>query len=734
VRAGGFLVSELKLHLERIQSRCGYVLFSFGLAAALAFLSSCGSTTTAVSPTITVSCVPSDVTVLTTSQCTANVQNLSSTLVNWSISGTGNGSISSGGLYTAPSTVPTNNVVTVTATSQVQSTLTATQNLTIEAATAITAVTCVDPNTQLASSVVASNNQLACTATASTGATVAVNWTVANATSGLAGNVGSVSSQGIYTAPFVPPPGQMVTITATSQSVSTITKSVTATVVFGSSVLSGNYVFSASGRLGPPSGAFWARVGSFSAGGGVINGGLEDTNQGGTPNIVTQLRSFTGSYSVGPDGRGTMQFCEGTSSPCPSGSSSATAFFRIVVASPQQVQIIEFSPPSATSAVTIAGGEMLLQDSSIGHFTNANQVLSGAYSFNFAGVSTTTSAESVVGDFSSNGFQSIAAGSTTTPKSPGETDTGAGGPVALPASTYTISSNFRGTITLNGLSFSFYPISTSRAKFIEIDQPSTGTTPDSILVGDAYKQEISPTCGWGVNALNGATVLQTTGATSGGVVVGDVGSFTASNNGTTGAVGTGSLDENSGGTISSQVASLSGTFAIDPDGCGRGTLSIGSRTYVFYMISPSSAVLQETDSGTVAHGLLVPSQGGPFVNSTSTTSSTLSGSYALQLAGTSTAGAAGLIEDIVGQLTADGVGNWKSSSFDINNDGTTQTGVANSGTYAADSSPTGTLRGTAHLTTTPNLVLYMVSPTLFYVLEVDPSPAGSTVGVLSNQF
>jgi hypothetical protein len=112
----------------------------------------------------------------------------------------------------------------------------------------------------------------------------------------------------------------------------------------------------------------------------------------------------------------------------------------------------------------------------------------------------------------------------------------------------------------------------------------------------------------------------------------------------------------------------------------------------------------------------------------------LSGSYALQLAGTSTAGAAGLIEDIVGQLTADGVGNWKSSSFDINNDGTTQTGVANSGTYAADSSPTGTLRGTAHLTTTPNLVLYMVSPTLFYVLEVDPSPAGSTVGVLSNQF
>ena len=36
--------------------------------------------------------------------------------------------------------------------------------------------------------------------------------------------------------------------------------------------------------------------------------------------------------------------------------------------------------------------------------------------------------------------------------------------------------------------------------------------------------------------------------------------------------------------------------------------------------------------------------------------------------------------------------------------------------------------------TTRNLVLYMVSPTLFYVLDADPSPAGTAIGVIYNQF
>jgi hypothetical protein len=741
-------VLESNFHLGREKVRWERLLFFFGLAAALAILSSCGSNSTTAAPTITASCTPTDVTVLGTSQCTATVTNTSSTLVNWSVSGTGNGSINTtSGLYAAPSAVPTNNVVTITATSQVQSTLTTTTSLTIEAATAITAVICDDPSGNQAS-VVSSNGTLACTAFASvsTGTTVPVNWTVANATNPKdTANIGSISTQGIYTAPLVPPAGQTVTITATSQALATETMSVTATVEFGNAVLSGPYVFSASGKI-PASNAFWARAGSFTAGGGALSG-IEDTNQGGSPNLVDKVatpgatpppRSFTGSYSIGPDGRGVMQFCEDTSSACPQGG-PASAYFRIVVVSPTQAEIVEFSSPSTASANFTTGGEILSQSPLVSP-NSAN--LSGTYSFNFSGVSTGATEESVAGEFAANGFGAISAG-TTAPPAPGEMDIDAGGAVTLTATSYSISSNGRGMLTLNNgsvnLTFSVYPVSANQAKFIEIDTAAvaTPTTPASILLGDAFKQQSSSNCAWGMNALNGPTLFETSGTnTTGGtpgVAIADLGDFTAS--GTSGAITGASLDENSGGTVtlSTTTGALSGTYTVGVP-CGRGTLAIGSNTYVFYVISTSNAVLQETTSGIIAHGLLLPSTGGPFVDTS------LTGSYAFRMAGTDAAGTAGNREDLLGQLTSAGLGTGVAGTLDLNDFGATQTGVAiANGTYLP--SPAGTLRGTMALpvatapsATTRNLVLYMVSPTLFYSLDVDPSPAGTAIGAIYNQF
>jgi hypothetical protein len=736
-------VLEPNFDLRRERARWGSLLFIFALIAAAATLSSCGSSassSTTTTPSITISCNPTSVTVLGTSQCTATVLNVSSTLVNWSVSGTGNGSISSGGLYTAPATVPTNNVVTITAVSQVQSTLTATESLTLQKAVAINAVTCNDSQGHLASAV-SSGDQLDCRATASTGAIVPVNWSVANTNNpAVILNTGSISSQGVYTAPLIPPQGQSVTITATSQALATETMSVMVTVNFGDKVLSGSYVFSASGRLTNTSKAFWARVGSFSAGGGSLTG-FEDTNQGGAPNIVTTLRAFTGSYSIGPDGRGSMQFCENGSPACPLGSLSATAFFRIVLISPQRAQIIEFSSPSTASALTTAGGEILSQDQLV---SPSNGNLAGAYSFNFAGVSTATTEESAIGEFAANGFGTIGQGSAA---SPGEMEINAGGPVPLATTPYSISSNGRGTVALNGLNFSFYPVSASRVKFIEIDTAAlaTPTTPASILVGDAYKQQTSLTCGWGLNALNGSTVFETSGLDtrlgSPGVVIADVGAFTASNNGATGAVSAGSVDENSGGTVSSTLGTLTGAYSLDS--CGRGTLGIGSRAYVFYIISPSDAVLQETTSGVIAHGLLMPSLDGPFANGT------LTGSYAFRLGGTDAAGTSGNREDFLGQMTSDGKGNVTGGSLDLNDIGATQTGCVplttnciaiTNGTYLPTPlpPPTVSLRATMTLplSTTPatnrKLVLYMVSPTLFFALDTDTT--GTGIGAIFNQF
>ena len=689
----------------------------------MAVLSSCGSASTAVAPTITVSCVPTDVTVLGQSLCTATVTGESSTLVNWSVSGTGTGTINmTSGQYTAPATVPTNNIVTITATSQVASTLTATQSLTIEAATAISTVTCLNSNSNstVSATTIDSGDALDCTAAASTGAAIPnVTWTVTN-TNMLGGNVGTITAQGgHYVAPPVPPAGQSVTITAsTANNLSTL--GVPITVTFGSKVLSGTYVFSTSGRLTGGTNAFWARAGFFTVGGGTLTG-TEDTNQGGVSNTVT-TQNFSGSYSIGPDGRGTMQFCETlntTNASCPLGSSAVTSFFRIVVVSPNQAELIEYSSGSSTAAGITAGGEMVSQDTS-GQTTST--ILSGVYSFNFAGVSSTGTEGFAAGDFSSNGHGTIAAGSTNGTL-PGEIDMNVSGtltgPVAIISTPYVIGSSGRGTATLNGLNFSFYPVSAGRSKFIEID---TGAA--SILVGDAYKQQTSLNCGWGLSALNGATVLETSGASPTGVIA-DLAAFTTS--GTSGSFTGASLDENAAGAASSNVGTLTGSYAMDP--CGRGTLSLGAHSYIFYVISPSFAVLQEITTGVTAHGFLLPSQGGPF------TDSTFSGSYAFRFAGTDAAGLAANREDFLGQLTSAGSGTGLAGTLDLNDFGATQTGllIAN-GTYSAS----GGLRAAVSLpvatapATTRNLVLYMVSPTMFYLLDTDTT--GTALGALNDQF
>jgi hypothetical protein len=518
----------------------------------------------------------------------------------------------------------------------------------------------------------------------------------------------------------------VVTITATSQALATETLSTTATIVFGNAVLSGPYVFSTSGRL--PTNAFWARTGSFTAGGGSLSG-IEDTNQGGTPNTVLTLRSFTGSYSIGPDGRGTMQFCEGSNAACPQGS-PATAYFNVSVVSPNQAQIIEFSAPGASAALQIAGGEMLSQSQSV--FSAGSGNLSGTYSFDFSGISDTGAGQSNIGDFAANGHGNISAGSTVTPVAPGEIDINnnnvlSQAPVA--STTYSVSSNGRGTMNLNGLTFSFYPVSASRAKFIEIDPTVAPATSFSILSGDAYLQQSSSTCGWALSALNGLSVFETSGTFSAGVI-GDLGSFTASSNGTTGTLSSASIDENNAGTVASAVGTLTGGYTLDA--CGRGTMTVGAHSYVFYIIASSNAVLQETTAGVTAHGILLPSQGGPFVDTT------LTGSYAFRLGGTNAAGTAGNRDDFLGQFTSAGTGTGITGTLDLNNFGTTQSGIAIvGGSYPP---PAAGIRETLALpvSTTPastrNLVFYMVSPTLFYALDVDAAPSGTAIGVINNQF
>ena len=253
--------------------------------------------------------------------------------------------------------------------------------------------------------------------------------------------------------------------------------------------------------------------------------------------------------------------------------------------------------------------------------------LNGTYSFNFAGLSSATAAQSLIGEFSANGNKGITSG---------EMDiNNGGGQTILGSSNYSISSNGRGTATIvtsgGTFNFSFYMISASRAKFIETDSPFP------ILTGDAFKQQsIVP---WAANSLSGAYVFQTAGSSSGGEVT-DLVSFTSNGDGTL-AAGSVMIDDNNAGTVT-PPSPLNGNYTFDASGNGRGTLTLPGHSYVFYMISTGSAVIQETTSGIVASGSLVQPQGGPF------TLASLQTSDALSLSGTNSTGKE---EDFVGQLT-----------------------------------------------------------------------------------
>jgi hypothetical protein len=663
------------------------------------------------------------VTVNGTAQCTRNLLNLSSDLVNWEVSiGTGTpvaggnstlGTIDKNGLYTAPTTQPTpNNIVTITAVAQAQTSLTATATLTILAATAINAIVCTG-STSTSGLTVTSGLGLACTAADSSGHPISVFWQVDTINGGNA-ILGTINSQGNYAAPLIPPPGGTVTITAVSQAVSTNTMSVMVNVTFGNRVLQGPFVFSTSGRV-ISGNAFFARAGSLNLGGdGTMSGNLEDyvSQSGG----AKQFNNFTGTYSVGADGRGTMQFCEKISATCTP--ASATAFFRISVVSPQQAQIIEFSQPNTSAALNVGSGEMDSRDASV--FSSGG--LAGAYSFNFSGLSSAGAPQSEVGEFSANGHGTISAGSANTP---GRIDVNNGGPQTLAASTYTFSGNGRGTATINSSAFSFYAVSSSHAKFIETDA-------SAILVGDAFVQQTT-SCNWGDNALNGAVVFETAGAKSGAEIT-DLISFTANG---TGVVTAESIDQNSGGTVTTPGSPLGGSYTIDT--CGRGTLNIPATTpihsYVFYMTSVGSALIQEITTGTVAHGTMVQPLAGPFM------AASLSGSYALNLAGTNAMSATtGNEQDLVGQVTTSGAatsqsGTVTAGSVDINNNasnlGATQTVSPVAGIYTIATSGN---RATMTLTSPQNLVLYIVSPTQAFAMVGNDNTGIVAIGSLFKQF
>jgi hypothetical protein len=647
-----------------------YALLALGLA-------SCGGGggggPTPQPVSVSISPTTASVEIGNTVQFTATVSNTSNTAVTWQVNNVtgGNatvGTISTSGLYTAPAAVPNPNTVTVKAVSQADATKSASATVTI---TLIITVTVAPP-----SATVPAGATQQFTATVENTANTAVTWKVNGVTGGNS-TLGTISTGGLYTAPFAPPLSGTVTVTAVSVVNPVRTGSATVTIVFSNATLTGQYAFAFTGY--DDSGIFLV-AGSFVAdGNGGITSGIQDMNHG---TGLYENTTFTGSYSISPDGRGSMGL---TLLQAPQSWGQLTTNFRLVVSSNGEGRVIEFD--------TFANGTGFFEKQDPSAFMNS--ALTGGYAFRFDGVDY-DDVNQVLVDMSAAGrFTASGAGAMTA----GIEDINDGGTVSPNVAftgTYDVASSGRGTGSMPDTpsGFSFYVVSAKKLILVSLD-------PVPAFLGIVEQQTLPS---FSPASLTGDYVFASTGYSTLGLVD-SAGRFTADG---ISAISNGVSDTNDTGTVS-ENALFTGTYSVTSNGRGTLTLTTQSDTsnFAFYMVSPDSAFFVQTDSTSVVSGSMLGQHGGPF------TPASVAGSYGFGLTGLTGTGDI----DISGQFLADGAGNIVGNN-DVNDYGLLSTEVPLSGVYTV--SPN--CRGTMEMTTggvTSNQRFYLVSPSRFVTVGVN---------------
>ena len=516
------------------------------------------------------------------------------------------------------------------------------------------------------------------TATASDGGTT-FTWQVNGVTGGNA-TVGTISTSGLYTAPHLPPGGGTVTISATEQGMSGASGSTTLNIGYSNVSLQGGYVFSLDGRnQGTPQFV----IGEFNANGaGQISNGLQDSNNGTT---VQTKSAFAGSYSINPDGSGSL--------------SLGNLEFQLVM------QVGGYAFMLSTTSGTTLTGSLSPQDPAAGSVST----LSGPLVLN---ASQQIAASQGIGVLA--GLNAITTGTIS-----GTEDVSGPNPLIRASITgsYAFDGNNHGTMTIKDSSgthaYSFYVVSASDLTVLS----NNATAP---INGSLSSQQ--PITYSNVS-LNGPYVFLMDGnsPTQGYVQAGQF------NPNGTGSLGTVTEDINTPGDLQNGLITA-GTYAFDPTVNGRGTLTINNQgtgapsTYVFYMVSPQQADVMTTNSNIVAGGsILMQTQGSSFHNSS------LDGAYSFVL-GAQT-GAANL-SAAVGTLSLDGNGNLSGKMLQ-NLNGTVSPTLSLSGTYNLN----GSTRGTATLISSGGgsspFAIYPVNANLFFLIGTDS--ASPYFGIATSQ-
>jgi len=412
---------------------------------------------------------------------------------------------------------------------------------------------------------------------------------------------------------------------------------------FSNSSMQGQYAFSMSGStFDQTTGSVvpFTRVGSFIADGkGNITGGVEDVNLNFASNGSGRLAFTGGSYAINSDGRGTLSLID----------SSGTLAFSVTMATSSSGYIM--ATPS--DGLSTASGSFIKQ--STGSFMLAG--VSGNYTFDFSGVDPSGLPESIVGEFSANAGGQFTTG-VADDNDGGNINNSGAGPLPI-SGTYNadgtntgdLSAFGRGTFAIGSLTGVFYIVGPNQVKFLE-------TTSGGTLAGDAMLQSGIPTTTAGISGgfvyvMGGASVPVS--GISGPLVRG--GKFSASG----GSLSSIFVDNNNAGVLLSlgpTNGTSTGTYAIDSSGDGRGTITFSATgqknmfQYVFYLISPTQAVIQDQSIGIVADGSMLAQGAGSITNAS------LAGNYAMNWSGVTVinGGNASGEEDLLGEGTFSSAG------------------------------------------------------------------------------
>jgi hypothetical protein len=496
--------------------------------------------------------------------------------------------------------------------------------------------------------------------------------------------------------------------------------SITAGSTSGDSLINGSYSFLFNGF---DSNGSVAIAGSIATdGNGNITSGEEDSNRSGTNNLITAI-PLVGSYSLGSDGRGTMELVAFN----PSTHVSLTTDYRIVLDSSGTIHFIQNNDITTVGVGTDTlgtHGEGIMKPI-VGSFSGVS--FNGNYSFLFAGQDTSAKPAALAGAIRADGNGNInpAAGGVSS-------DFNDNGTISSQniSGTFSVGAmNNRGTAeflfqipgkSASTLQFAFYFVTPLDIYFVETDSSTTALSPVYYrLSGEMIAQNSS--YAFSNSSLLGTSVVSGSGLNGSNASV--LAGLLTSTVGAGGATLT--YDENNGGAITSPSPSFSGTYSVAGNGRTPFT-SLGSRAAVAYLTGPGQGFLLGSDAA-VTTGLLEQQSGAPFATSSVQGGYTISTSLPVETN----------IPNLLGQVSSDGAGSVTGIVDEIDPPVTAtpegkanlnQSLIAHINFVGANGRGTATTNSPTGMPAT--MVFYLVSPAHFRAISADSNPGNSHPDVL----